>query len=205
VKPKPNLRLSIAHWGNSHITGRGLLALAGNGQIYQVNVDANEEYIVHPQNVVAYSVGQYAPQPYRFRSTSLRFQIPSLSALLPDTRLFNELRKSTLWKELAQALFTFRTWARRSIWGDRLFLQFRGPTTILVQSRGSRLIDSLSSDDVNEVADTPAGTVKEAVKIDSRPGAKVAHSNPTAPPKPLESMTKVRYATIGPNHAVTIK
>lgn len=38
-----------AHWGNSEITGRGLLAIAGQGSIYQVILDAGEEYIVHPR------------------------------------------------------------------------------------------------------------------------------------------------------------
>lgn len=75
-----------------------------------------------------------------------------------------------------------RTWARRTIWGDRvclllpsclfawltsiqLFLQFEGPTTILVQSRGPRVSDVLTTREVNEIADSPAGATHDAVKL----------------------------------------
>lgn len=40
---------SLAHWGSSLVTGRGLLALVGKGQIYQVQLKAGEEYTVHPR------------------------------------------------------------------------------------------------------------------------------------------------------------
>lgn len=39
----------------------------------------------------------------------------------------------------------------------QLFMQFDGPATILVQSRGPRLNDVLSGREVNEIADTPRG------------------------------------------------
>lgn len=42
---------SLAHWGNSSITGRGLLALAGRGSIAQVVLDSEESYIAHPRYV----------------------------------------------------------------------------------------------------------------------------------------------------------
>ena len=38
-------------WGNSKVTGRGLLALAGKGQIYSIDLKAGEQYIVHPRYV----------------------------------------------------------------------------------------------------------------------------------------------------------
>lgn len=48
LKPQYNVKLGIAHWGNTYITGRGLLALAGSGQIYQVQLKAGESYVAHP-------------------------------------------------------------------------------------------------------------------------------------------------------------
>ncbi len=42
---------SLAHWGNSSITGRGLLALAGRGSTVQVVLESKESYIVHPRFV----------------------------------------------------------------------------------------------------------------------------------------------------------
>lgn len=40
---------SLAHWGNSEVTGRGLIALAGQGSIYEINLNAGEKYVVHPR------------------------------------------------------------------------------------------------------------------------------------------------------------
>lgn len=39
----------MTHWGNSEVTGRGLLALVGNGQLYSVDVKPGEQYIAHPR------------------------------------------------------------------------------------------------------------------------------------------------------------
>jgi len=171
--------MSLQHWGNTITSGRGLVALVGKGQIYQVSLKAGEEYVAHPGNVVAYTVNAHPPQPYRFRSTTLNLQIPSITAFFPDTRFFNELKKSSTWKFLADSLFKIRTWTRRNVWGDRLFLQFKGPTTLLLQSRGARLTDSLTARDVNEIADAPAGVVAQAVTLEPERESEAV--------KPLES------------------
>jgi uncharacterized protein (AIM24 family) len=55
LKPQYNVKLGLAHWGNTYITGRGLLALAGSGQIYQVQVKAGENYVAHPRYVATKS------------------------------------------------------------------------------------------------------------------------------------------------------
>jgi uncharacterized protein (AIM24 family) len=208
VSPKLNFKLAISHWGNSHVTGRGLLALVGRGQIYQISLKSGEEYIVHPSNVVAYSLNQNPPQPYRFKSSSLTLQIPSITSWLPDTRFVREARKTSTWKFLANLFFTLRAWARRTVWGDRLFLHFRGPITILLQTRGSRLSDSLTARDVNEIADTPAGEVSNAITLDlgkeKSHGSSVTEVPRTAPSKqPVEEKSvKVTYATIGTDKKV---
>jgi hypothetical protein len=41
-------------------------------------------------------------------------------------------------------------------------MQFDGPTTILVQSRGPRINDVLSAQEVNEIADVPRGLTSPA-------------------------------------------
>lgn len=120
IKPQTNTSMSIAHWGSSRVTGRGLLCLSGKGQVYQLALKSGEEYIVHPSNVIAYSIMQHAPQPYRFKSSNLRLQIPNAFSYLPDTRFFKVVRQSNVWRVVANTLFTIRTWARRSIWGDRV-------------------------------------------------------------------------------------
>jgi hypothetical protein len=163
--------MSLAHWGNSEITGRGLVALAGPGQIYQVTLKSGEEYVAYPGNVVAYTITQHPPLPYRFKSSNLRFQVPNLGLgyLVPDIKFFRVMRQTDTWKFITNLLFNLRTQARRTIWGDRLFLKFHGPTTILMSSRASRISDVLTSRDVNEIADSPAGAVREAVTLVNRP------------------------------------
>ena len=49
LTPQYNVKLGLTNWGNTYITGRGLLALAGSGQIYQVQVKAGESYVAHPR------------------------------------------------------------------------------------------------------------------------------------------------------------
>lgn len=167
VSPKMNTGLSLAHWGNSMVTGRGLVALAGPGQIYQVTLKAGEEYVAYPGNVVAYTVTQHPPLPYRLKSTSLRLQIPNLGLgyLIPDIKFFRVMRTTDTWRGIGKLLYNLRTAARRTIWGDRLFLQFHGPTTILMSSRASHISDVLTSRDINEIADSPAGAAQSAVTL----------------------------------------
>ena len=100
------------------------------------------------------------PLPYRLRSSSIRFQVPNLSSIIPDTRRFKAMRKSTTWQTITTTVFTIRTWVRRTIWGDRLFLQFRGPSTILLQTRASRVRDVLTSSDVDEAAYLEPGAIQ---------------------------------------------
>ncbi|KZF21897.1 hypothetical protein L228DRAFT_284019 [Xylona heveae TC161] len=169
VSPTVNARMSLSHWGNTQVTGRGLLALAGKGQLYQVTLQPGEEYIVHPSNVLAYTMTQNKPLPYRLKSSSLRLQVPSLGRLaqyFPQSQFLQTIRESAVWKFLAQSMYFLRTWSRRTVWGDRLFLHFRGPTTILLQSRSSApLRDMLSREDVTEVAQKPAGSLAAATYI----------------------------------------
>ncbi|TVY51511.1 Altered inheritance of mitochondria protein 24, mitochondrial [Lachnellula cervina] len=176
VSPTANRGMSLAHWGNTFLTGRGLVALAGPGQIYQVTLKAGEQYVAHPGNVVAYTVTQNPPLPYRFKSSNLRFQVPDLgfSRFLQGIKFFRVMRETDTWRAVTRLLFNFRTAARRTIWGDRLFLQFHGPTTILVSSRASRINDVLTARDVNEIADSPAGAVHSAVTLASKPNEEVS-------------------------------
>jgi hypothetical protein len=171
VSPAVNRRMSLAHWGNSQITGRGLVALAGPGQVYQVSLKAGEEYVAHPGNVVAYTVTQHPPLPYRLKSSSLRFQVPDLglSKYLLDIEFFRVMTQTDTWKGIGKLLFNFRTAARRTIWGDSLFLKFHGPMTVLISSRASRISDVLTSRDINEVADSPAGALQSVVSLATTP------------------------------------
>ncbi|EGD84859.1 hypothetical protein H112_08577 [Trichophyton rubrum D6] len=182
VKPRINSQLSIMHWGNSEVTGRGLIALAGKGQIYSINLKEGEQYIAHPGNVIAYTMTHTPPQPYRFKSTTLRFQVPNLGIgkRLSNTNLVSNLSKSDTWMTLMKIFHTLRTWTRRTIWGDRLFLQFQGPTTLLVQSRAARINDILTDGEVNEIADATPGVTRAAVEATEAPALKEIASKAAA-------------------------
>ncbi|CAL5874414.1 uncharacterized protein PFLUO_LOCUS8710 [Penicillium psychrofluorescens] len=167
IKPTVNTNLSLAHWGSSEVTGRGLMALVGNGQLYSIELKAGEQYIAHPSNVVAYTMSSNPPRPYRFKSTTLNFQVPGLKTLprlLQNTKFIQDMFNSNTWKATMRFLHKVRTWSRITIWGDRLFLQFDGPTTILVQTRGPRLKDVLAPREANEIADVQRGVTVTATE-----------------------------------------
>lgn len=161
--------LTLAHWGSTHLTGRGLAALQAPGQIYQLELKDGEEFVAHPGSVVAYAVTRNPPQPFRFKSSSLRLQVPSLTRLIPEAEWIKTVRDSEVYKFFARTLYKIRTATRRTIWGDRLFLQFRGPTTILMSSRGTRASDVLTSEQINEVADAPGGVLAKAIELPDKP------------------------------------
>lgn len=181
MTPSPRIQqgMSLAHWGNTHLTGRGLVALAAPGQIHELTLGDGEEIVLHPSHVVAYPVTRNPPLPFRFRSTRLSLQVPAIPAsivsaagrLVPEraARFWNAMRGTGTYKALARLLYGLRTAARRTIWGDRLFLQFKGPMTLLMSTRGVRPRDVLSREDVNEIADVEAGVVPAAVQLAARP------------------------------------
>ncbi|KAJ8120303.1 hypothetical protein ONZ43_g2954 [Nemania bipapillata] len=186
-----NHRLPLAHWGSSELTGRGLAALSAPGHIYQLTLGDGEEFVAHPANVIAYTITKQPPLPFRFKSSSIRFQIPSVTTWLETTKFFQNMRQTETYKFLTRLFYSIRTTARRTIWGDRLFLQFRGPMTILMSSRGSRVSDVLTNVQVNEIADAPAGAVPAAMELATKP--KVTEE----PVKTQDAPVKISVASVG--------
>ncbi|RMZ81331.1 hypothetical protein DV738_g2306, partial [Chaetothyriales sp. CBS 135597] len=165
VTPKLHTSLTPSTWGNTVLTGRGLVCLSGQGQIYSVSLARGESWVAHPSNVLAYTSSAPSPKPtpFRFKSSTLRFQIPlQLGNWFPSPRFLLALQDSGTYKLLRNLLLRIQTWSRRTIWGDRLFLRFDGPATVLVQSRAARVADVLTSEQVNEIASAPAGQVLDA-------------------------------------------
>lgn len=211
VTPSIRSTFSLAYWGSSDVTGRGLLALAGQGQVYAIELAEGESYVVHPSNILAYSSSSPSPppQPYRFKSTTLRFQIPlQLGNFFPSSRFVETLKTSNTYKFLANMSLNIRTWSRRTIWGDRLFLRFQGPTTLLIQSRAARVNDVLTAQEVNEIADAPAGVVRDAVSnvhaatVESS-GKGPEGASPSSTPAP--SQPKMSMASINRDGKVSFK
>jgi hypothetical protein len=101
------------------------------------------------------------------------------------------MRETATWKAVTNLLFSLRTTARRTIWGDSLFLKFHGPTTILMSSRASRISDILTSRDINEIADSPEGAVQSAVTLINKPKEEGASKQATHVP------TGFHFAEVG--------
>ncbi|KAF4456566.1 altered inheritance-mitochondria protein 24, mitochondrial [Fusarium austroafricanum] len=194
--------LTLAHWGNTLLTGRGLAALSAPGQIYELTLKEGEEFVAHPGSVVAYSISRYPPQPFRFKSNSLKLQVPSLSRWISEPEWVTTVRNSEVWKYLSRAFYSMRTATRRTIWGDRLFLQFHGPTKILMSSRGVRVSDVLANQQVNEIADSQPGLLAEAVETINKPKLTDGAETKPAPVKAVkqeaddESVTGIHIATV---------
>ncbi|POS83919.1 hypothetical protein EPUL_004280 [Erysiphe pulchra] len=154
ISPSINRGLGIAYWGNTKVTGRGLVALSGTGNIYQIQLRDGEEYIVHPGNIVAYTISQkHLPQPYRL--SNFRLQIPSVrsAALILDLEFFRFLRHTYIWRRIIDFYQMVRTLTRRIIWGNQLFVKFSGPLKILISSRSAKIGDILTSREVDEIAE----------------------------------------------------
>lgn len=206
VRPTVNYNLSLAHWGSSEVTGRGLVALTGRGSVSEIDLKAGESYTVYPGNVVAYSINSKPPLPYRFRSSSFRLQIPNLGSIFPDIRFFKAMKGSGTWQTVSRALFAIRTWMRRTIWGDRLFLQFHGPTTILLQTRAVRIGDVLTSQDVNEIADAQPGVTQQIVTLPRRQNGAASLSTPAVEDTSVRTkVPTMQMASIGRDGKVSFE
>jgi uncharacterized protein (AIM24 family) len=209
ASPRARPALPLAHWGATFLTGRGLAALAAPGQAYELRLGEGESFVAHPSHVIAYSVSRAPPPlPFRFRSTppggaggifGVRLQVPEVvTSWFSNLGLVKELKKSRAYAVLVRALAATRTTLRRSIWGDRLFLQFSGPTTLLLSSRAARISDVLTNREVNEIAEAPEGAVAAALKPEGdakgTEGDKAAASGAAVTDKPATAI-----------HVVTVK
>tara|TARA_R110002003_G_scaffold53_3_gene4650 strand:+ start:7190 stop:7471 length:282 start_codon:yes stop_codon:yes gene_type:complete len=79
----------------------------------------------------------------------------------------------------------------------QLFLRFEGPSTLLIQSRASRISDVLTLRDVNEIAESPPGSVQDAVTRKIKEGINEVAASGTKPPlASTDASGTVRYASI---------
>lgn len=73
---------------------------------------------------------------------------------------------------------------------NQMFLRFQGPANILLQARGNKLTDSLSTRDINEIADSPAGAMQAARHISPAAGTNAII------PQPAKTATKMTFASV---------
>lgn len=149
---------------------------------------------------MAYSVDRNAPVPFRFKSSSIRLAVPSVpESLVPQglAKFWKDMKDTGAYRFLARVLYSLRTTTRRSIFGDRLFLQFQGPTKILMSSRGARINDVLTNEDVNQIADTEAGVVPKAIEQAAKPKKEGETAGTSSPASVAEKPVAIHVATVG--------
>lgn len=160
----------LANWSTQLVTGRGLVALAARSAAYETRLKNAEEFLAHPSAVVAYSVGPHQPEPYRLSHSNLRLSIPTFGRYLPETKFIRAVRESETWRLLGRALFRLRMWMRTVLWGERVYLRFRGPGTVVLQGRGGAgaLREAFEGRELQEWADSPAGSMEKSVSVAAR-------------------------------------
>ncbi|KAI5821135.1 mitochondrial biogenesis AIM24-domain-containing protein [Pyronema omphalodes] len=168
------------------VMGRGLVALIGRGQVYQLQLKEGEEFIIHDRSLLAYSAAGQHPTTQRLAMTQMRFQIPyinfSLQEQLGKVDLVQQIRASGAWKAAAKAWWKLKV----AVQGDRQFRKFYGPVTILLQSRtGNRWKDMISKEEVGELADLETGALARQFKAPA----------PAPTPAPAAIKTAVNKAT----------
>ena len=77
-------------------------------------------------------------------------------------------------------------------------MHFHGPATILIQSRAAAVSDVLSSQDVNEIADSPAGSVPTALAVKSPAEAGIS----ARATSPQSQATAVSFASVNRDGSV---
>lgn len=87
----------------------------------------------------------------------------------------------------------------------QLFLKFRGPTTILLQTRSSRISDVLTSQDVNEIADTQPGVVHPVVTLSREKSPAGSDDQGKAAMPVIIKAPRMSTASIGSDGKVTFE
>lgn len=135
--------MGLSHLGNIKITGRGLIALAGRGNVYQISLRSGEEYLARPANIIAYTISQrrdQLPKLYNFSSQSFsRLQklfTSDKSYEIEILKYFRLIQQTRAWQITAKIFLFLRKTISRVLWGEsRNFLKFFGPAKILISSR----------------------------------------------------------------------
>jgi len=86
---------------------------------------------------------------------------------------------------------------------SQLFLQFYGPTTVLLQTRASRISDVLTSQDVNEIANAQPGVIQPVVTLsqENSPAGSTSQEKATMPV--TSKAPRMSAASIGSDGMVT--
>ena len=187
----------ITNWSSQLITGRGLVALAARGGAYETRLADGEEFLASPGSVVAYSTGPNAPEAFRLGSQT-RLAVLDLRRLLPKTEFIRAVKESVTWRFLGRVAFVVRRWIGSVVWGERVYLRFRGPGTVILRGKvGAGIKDWYEDREVNEWADSSAGTIEKSVSLAARAQRDRADGLGAVASSTKSDGRNVNYATVG--------
>ena len=87
----------------------------------------------------------------------------------------------------------------------QLFLQFQGPTTLLLQTRASRLSDVLTTREVNEIANVQDGLLPPRLKISPSASAEEPEISLETPATKADKPANISIAMVGRDGKVRFK
>lgn len=165
-----NLSLSLFRT-STVLTGRGSAVISGNGQIYQVVLQAGENYMVHPRSILGYADSCPEPQKMSLHSLTISVprKLPSLSSFLMRFEFLRVMSAQPVWTQTKRFSNYVRQIIKNFVWGDQSFIRFQGPTTVLLQSRtGAAVTRETESPESVPLQDTQTATSNDG---DPRPFA----------------------------------
>ncbi|KAI4210179.1 MAG: hypothetical protein LQ351_006933 [Letrouitia transgressa] len=180
--------MGLGNRGSSEITGRGLLAIAGRGSISQIKLEVNENYVVHPRL-----------QPY-FRST-VAIQAPNffISTAGSGPWIVHFTRSNRAFPDRARIIYLAINGTLPVQFTNLVKETYLGrsrPVTILLQTRGGKSTDILTTRDINDIADTPAGALE--TRLPSTLGSSITTNSKLEPSTPQSDKknTPLNFANV---------
>lgn len=120
------------------VTGRGLLALAGSGDVYSVDLQQNESFLVRSDTVL----GHLAQKGASVETVPKVFEDPTEESqrAVVEKEERNRREGLSLVRKAAAKLADWTTEAWSSVWnratGSSGFVRIHGPTTVLIEADG---------------------------------------------------------------------
>lgn len=114
----------FADWSHVTASGSGDVALVGQGEIFEIELQQGESMLINPNSILAYSttaaegrIGHVQRIPH----LNISFDVPQLSSRIAELKI-------------VQTTSTWIKYAVSKLWKDDIAFKLQGPRTVLVQS-----------------------------------------------------------------------
>ena len=153
---------TLKFWGNAKVSGTaGQVALVGEGQVYQIEIQQGESIRINPANVIAYTVSRDEPESFRqltkiSNQSRVWLELPKLSPrykqLLPELSWIRQLNvRQYIPIVLTSSINWLKTRLITFLWKHDVALKLSGPRTIVIQSIGSELSHVFTKQELQKI------------------------------------------------------